>query len=124
MSVNRYTSNPLKYFKLNPSVKDPVFATEGSACFDIHAWIPVDEEIKICSSWGDVRWQKINDNQSLQLSRSDRAMVPTGLIFDIPIGWSVRLHPRSGMVMKKALSLANHEGVIDSEERILWRCIL
>ena len=33
------SSEPLKYYKLDPSVKDPYFATKGSACFDVHACI-------------------------------------------------------------------------------------
>ena len=27
----------LKFYKLHPNAKDPIYATEGSACFDIHA---------------------------------------------------------------------------------------
>jgi dUTP pyrophosphatase len=42
-------------------------------------------------------------------------MVPTGLIFDIPKGYSIRVHARSGMSLKQGLVLANSEGVIDSD---------
>ena len=42
-------------------------------------------------------------------------MVPTGLILDIPIGYSVRLHPRSGLSLKQGLVLANAQGIIDSD---------
>jgi dUTP pyrophosphatase len=42
-------------------------------------------------------------------------MAPTGLIMDIPEGYSVRLHPRSGNALKLGLVLANLEGVIDSD---------
>jgi dUTP pyrophosphatase len=45
----------------------------------------------------------------------DRLMVPTGLIFDIPEGYSVRVHARSGLSLKQGLVLANSEGVIDSD---------
>ena len=27
----------LKFYKLHPNAKDPLYATEGSACFDLHA---------------------------------------------------------------------------------------
>ena len=27
----------LKFYKLHENAKDPIYATEGSACFDIHA---------------------------------------------------------------------------------------
>jgi dUTP pyrophosphatase len=40
----------------------------------------------------------------------ERALIPTGLIFDIPEGYSIRIHPRSGMALKYGLILANCRG--------------
>ena len=45
----------------------------------------------------------------------ERVMVPTGLILDIPEGYSVRLHSRSGLAWKDGIYLTNCEGVIDSD---------
>ena len=42
-------------------------------------------------------------------------LVPTGLIFDIPTGYSVRLYPRSSLALKQGLTLANNVGIIDSD---------
>ena len=42
-------------------------------------------------------------------------MIPTGLIFDIPEGYSVRLHSRSGLAWNDGLYLTNSEGIIDSD---------
>ena len=42
-------------------------------------------------------------------------LVPTGLVFDIPEGYSVRLHSRSGWAYKYGIILANCEGIIDSD---------
>ena len=42
-------------------------------------------------------------------------MVPTGIIFDIPKGYSVRLHARSGLALKNGIKLVNQEAVIDSD---------
>ena len=53
--MKRYTHNPLKYYKLDPSVKVPIFATEGSACFDIHAHIPHGTKIKIYDEFGNLQ---------------------------------------------------------------------
>ena len=113
MAVNRYMHNPLKYFKLHPDVKTPKFATEGSACFDLHAFIPDGTEVVTYDTWGDYR--KIEVNQKLYLTKGTRALIPTGLIFDIDEGWSVRLHSRSGLALRSGLVLANAEGVIDSD---------
>jgi len=54
-------------------------------------------------------------NNQIVVQPGDRVMVPTGLIFDIPEGYSVRLHARSGMSLKQGLVLANAEGVVDSD---------
>tara|TARA_Y100000996_G_C22525649_1_gene644328 strand:+ start:1284 stop:1730 length:447 start_codon:yes stop_codon:yes gene_type:complete len=49
------------------------------------------------------------------IAPGDRLLIPTGIIFDIPEGYSIRLHPRSGLALKKGLTLCNAEGVIDSD---------
>jgi dUTP pyrophosphatase len=51
----------------------------------------------------------------LYINLHDRVMVPTGLILDIPKGYSVRIHARSGLSLKQGLVLVNGEGVIDSD---------
>jgi dUTP pyrophosphatase len=42
-------------------------------------------------------------------------LIPTGLIADIPEGFSVRIHSRSGLAFKQGVYLTNCEGVIDSD---------
>jgi dUTP pyrophosphatase len=54
-------------------------------------------------------------NNQIVIQPGDRVMVPTGLIMDIPAGYSVRLHARSGASLKQGLVLANAEGVIDAD---------
>jgi dUTP pyrophosphatase len=55
------------------------------------------------------------NTDKILISPGQRAMIPTGLIFDIPLGYSVRVHNRSGIALKRALTLVNHEGIIDSD---------
>jgi dUTP pyrophosphatase len=98
----------LKYFKKYQDVPEPKYATEGSACFDIAAYL---NDIKI------VRKNGANEeisNNFVSLEQGDIALIPTGLIFDIPAGFSVRLHPRSGLA-SSGITLANCEGIIDSD---------
>ena len=114
MTLKRYTHNPLSYYKLDPSVKDPIFATEGSACFDIHAHIPHGTKVKICDEFGNT--DNINCTDGIfTLEHNWRAMIPTGLIFDIPEGWVVKLYARSGLAFRHGLVLANSVGIIDSD---------
>ena len=42
-------------------------------------------------------------------------MIPTGLFFDIPEGWVVKLYARSGLAFKQGLVLANSVGIVDSD---------
>ena len=107
------SSEPLKYYKLDPSVKDPYFATKGSACFDVHACILDGTILKVNQDTLNRTIEKPIKGNSIQLFTMERVLVPTGLIFDIPKGYSVRLHSRSGLAWKDGLYLTNCEGIID-----------
>ena len=61
-----------------------------------------------------IHWSDIEELQ-LSIAPADRVLVPTGLVFDIPEGYSVRLHPRSSISLKRGLTLTNGEGIIDSD---------
>lgn len=43
------------------------------------------------------------------------AMVPTGLMFEIPDGYEIQIRPRSGMSYKTKLRVSNAPGTIDSD---------
>ena len=58
---------------------------------------------------------RLVQNERVQVNPSERVLIPTGLIFDIPNGYSVRLYPRSGLALKQGLTLANNVGIIDSD---------
>jgi dUTP pyrophosphatase len=105
----------LKAFKEHPQAVVPQLATESSACFDIHACIPSGTRIK-CYSYGSNESRSgESTSNSFMIAPFSRALVPTGLILDIPEGFSVRAHPRSGLAFKHGLTLANAEGVIDED---------
>ena len=112
----RMTSD-LLFYKLNSEVKDPYRATEGSACFDLHSFMPENSEVKVyINHYEDleVRKRRVVDGR-VQINPKERMLVPTGLIFDIPAGYSVRLYPRSSLALKQGLTLANNVGIIDSD---------
>ena len=108
--------NPtLKYFKMHPEVFSPEFATWASACFDLKAFIHPDFPI---SSWSTLNYKttiKPYIQSEFWVDPGSRVLIPTGLIFDIPQGYSVRLHIRSSLAAKCGITLANAEGVIDSD---------
>ena len=110
----------LKYYKLHYEVINPHFATDGSACFDIHAYLdnPVTvyrmDNHKQKLNPETIQWSDIEE-LTISIAPADRVLVPTGLVFDIPEGYSLRLHPRSSISLKRGLTLTNGEGIIDSD---------
>jgi dUTP pyrophosphatase len=105
----------LKIFKTHPEVTLPKFGTEQAACFDL-AYQPHGKSVYTgYDSYNKPVTRPITPDGTLVVMPKDRIMVPTGLIFDIPEGYSVRIHPRSGLSFKQGLVLANLEAVIDSD---------
>ena len=104
----------LKIFKTNPEVVLPTFGTEQAACFDIAFQAYGKYEYAGYSGFNSPFTRTLKDGRAIVMP-GDRIMVPTGLIFDIPEGYSLRIHPRSGLSYKQGLVLANMEAVIDSD---------
>lgn len=46
-----------------------------------------------------------------------RALIPTGLYVEIPKGYEIQVRPRSGLALKKGITVANTPGTIDSDYR-------
>jgi len=111
----------LKFFKLNEQAQIPSFATKESACFDFHANLVQPGEIQYyqaISTKAVPRLIAFDINSSstfIQINNMERMLIPTGLIADIPKGFSIRLHSRSGLAFKQGVYLANCEGIIDSD---------
>jgi len=82
----------IKIKKIHPKAIIPKFATKGSNCFDFCA----------C--------------EDFVLGNSHFYRARTGLIFEIPKGWHVKVNPRSGMVAR-GIIVPNAPGIIDSDYR-------
>lgn len=114
----------LKYYKTVPSFVDPLFATDGSACFDICANFEHFQSIEY--RVGDTK-QVLDWPESVDLVAQPSIMIdyetdqgktfliPTGLIFDIPEGYHIEIYSRSGLSTKYGLTLANSVGIIDAD---------
>ena len=108
----------LKYYKARPDAHDPVFATEGSACFDVKACFKLEDRIRSFNPWNkevDIAPKVVAGELSFQLVPENRALVPTGLIFDVPANHVLKMYIRSSVALKKGLILANGVGIIDSD---------
>ncbi|MEW9807217.1 dUTP diphosphatase [Mesorhizobium sp. ZMM04-5] len=75
----------------------PAYETEGAAGMDLRAAVPEDRPLVIVPG--------------------RRALVPTGLVFEIPPGFEVQVRPRSGLALKHGVTCLNTPGTIDSDYR-------
>jgi dUTP pyrophosphatase len=56
-------------------------------------------------------------DQPIVLKPMERVLVPTGLTFEIPVGFEIQARPRSGWAAKHGLTLMNTPGTIDADYR-------
>lgn len=59
----------------------------------------------------------VTDAEPLTLAPGKRALVPTGFIFEIPVGFEAQIRPRSGLAFKNGITCLNTPGTIDSDYR-------
>jgi dUTP pyrophosphatase len=59
----------------------------------------------------------VDDGAPMVLAPGKRALVPTGLIFEIPEGFEGQIRPRSGLAFKNGITCLNTPGTIDSDYR-------
>lgn len=114
----------LKVFKLNEHTQVPSYGTEASACFDIRVNLKGELEagnpsVTVFTKQNQTINRKIeveNDGRIfVELRPYERMITPTGAIFDIPEGFSLKVHPRSGTSLKQGINLINQEAVIDAD---------
>lgn len=73
----------------------PAYATELSAGMDIRA----------------------NISEPISLKPLERCLVPTGLFIALPKGFEAQIRPRSGLAIKKGITVLNSPGTIDADYR-------
>jgi dUTP pyrophosphatase len=81
--------------KLENGGKLPIYGTKDSAGCDLYA----------------------NIEKPITLMPLERVLVPTGVFLEIPKGYEGQVRPRSGLALKKGLTVLNSPGTIDSDYR-------
>lgn len=79
--------------RLDPSVELPHYAYEGDAGLDLRA------------------------NESVDIAPYERVLIHTGIAIALPDGYAGFVQPRSGMALKRGLSIVNTPGLIDAHYR-------
>lgn len=93
----------IKTQSLHPDAILPVRATDGAACFDLHALIEPEAH-------------KIEPRRRF-VNAGGKLVVRTGLAFEIPPGHCMLIFSRSGHGFKNDVRLSNSVGVIDADYR-------
>lgn len=75
----------------------PSYETAGAAGMDLRAAVAADAAIT--------------------LQPGERALIPTGLVLEIPAGFEAQIRPRSGLAFKNGITCLNSPGTIDSDYR-------
>jgi dUTP pyrophosphatase len=56
-------------------------------------------------------------SEPVVLKPLERALIPTGLFIELPHGYEAQVRPRSGLAIKKGITVLNTPGTIDSDYR-------
>lgn len=59
----------------------------------------------------------IDAQHPIVLSPGARALVPTGLVLEVPPGFEAQVRPRSGLALNQGIAVLNSPGTIDSDYR-------
>lgn len=62
--------------------------------------------------------------QPVVLKPLERALVPTGIYLELPVGYEAQIRPRSGLAIKHGIGIVNAPGTIDADYRGEIRVIL
>lgn len=80
----------LKFTKIHPDAVEPKYNYESDSGFDLHS------------------------TEDVIVEGLGRALVPTGLRFDIPMGHEIQVRPKSGLALKEGLTVLNTPGTVDA----------
>jgi len=79
----------------NDDISLPKYQTPGSAAFDLHAAV----------------------KEKIILKPGERKLIPSGFCMEFPQGFVAEITPRSGLALKKGISIVNSPGIIDGDYR-------
>jgi dUTP pyrophosphatase len=75
---------------------------------------PLPEYATSLSAGMDLR---ANIDAPITLQPLERKLVPTGLFIELPAGYEAQIRPRSGLALKKGITVLNSPGTIDADYR-------
>jgi len=79
-----------------------------------HSKHPLPEYATVLSAGMDLR---ADIPESIVLKPLERKLIPTGLFIELPSGYEAQIRPRSGLAIKKGITILNSPGTIDADYR-------
>lgn len=86
-----------KLVHYDPNLPLPSYETLGAAGADVRACL--------------------GEGEKIVLAPGERKLIPTGMAFEIPVGFEIQVRPRSGLSFKTGLMVVNSPGTIDADYR-------
>ncbi len=83
----------VKIKKLNENAKIPFRQTDGSSGYDLYS------------------------SEEAVVKPNEIILIPTGISIEIPLGYEAQVRPRSGLAVKKGITVLNTPGTIDADYR-------
>lgn len=90
------TRSRVGWYRITEQARIPERMTKGAAGWDLHACL---------------------GPEGLTLEPGERRAVPTGFALVIPLGMEGQIRPRSGLALRKGVTLLNSPGTIDADYR-------
>lgn len=84
----------------DPDVALPAYETTGAVGMDLR--VNFKDDLRI---------------SGLTLEAGQRALIPTGIAIALPNGYEAQIRPRSGLALKKGVSIVNSPGTVDWDYR-------
>ena len=81
--------------KFDKNIKLPIYKTSGSSGMDLIAYV----------------------KNKITIKPNKTAIIPTGIAIAIPKKYEIQIRPRSGLAIKKGISVLNTPGTVDSDYR-------
>ncbi|WP_286880345.1 dUTP diphosphatase [Proteiniphilum sp. UBA7639] len=82
---------------------------------------PLPQYATVHSAGMDLR---ANLAEPVVLKPLERALIPTGIYIELPVGYEAQIRPRSGLAIKHGIGIVNAPGTIDADYRGEIRVIL
>lgn len=100
----------MKVFRLNERVDRPRFSNREDPIFKLKAFLEPGSKVRVLNSLNKETFavtKTVNGKTIVQVYPQQRVLIPTGLVFDVPLGSVVKVYADETASFKKGIVLVN-----------------